>query len=213
MSLHQWLIYVSVLLVVIATPGPSAILCMTHGVAHGTRKASATVLGGMSASLILMMLSALGLGAVIAASDVLFHGIRLFGAAYLIYLGVSTWRAAPPDFSRLGEARDASSPIEPGMRVALFRKGFMVGIGNPKDLLFFGSLFPQFIDAKAPIAPQLTVLALTWLVVDGSVMLAYAKSGSAIARRLKSSRMAKAFNRITGGAFVAAGGALAVANR
>lgn len=210
MSLHQWLIYVSVLLVVIATPGPSAILCMTQGVAHGARKASATVLGGMAASLILMMLSALGLGAVIAASDLLFHGIRLVGAAYLIYLGVSTWRAAPPDFSQLGEARSAAVP---GERAALFRKGFMVGIGNPKDLLFFGSLFPQFIDAKAPIAPQLTVLALTWLVIDGSVMLAYAKSGSAIARRLKSSRLAKAFNRITGGAFVAAGGALAVANR
>ncbi|KAI1696741.1 hypothetical protein Ddc_20160 [Ditylenchus destructor] len=76
------------------------------------RKASATVLGGMSASLILMMLSAL------------------------------VWAR------RLGEACDASSSVEPGMRVALFRKGFMVGIGNPKVLLFFGSLFPQFIDAS-----------------------------------------------------------------
>lgn len=129
-------------------PGAVGDAVHAHGVAHDARKASATVLGGMSASLILMMLSALGLGAVIAASDVLFHGIRLVGAAYLIYLGVSTWRAAPPDFSRLGEACDASSSVEPGMRVALFRKGFMVGIGNPKVLLFFGSLFPQFIDAS-----------------------------------------------------------------
>ena len=88
-------------------PGAVGDAVHAHGVAHGARKASATVLGGMSASLILMMLSALGLGAVIAASS-----------------------------------------VEPGMRVALFRKGFMVGIGNPKVLLFFGSLFPQFIDAS-----------------------------------------------------------------
>lgn len=142
MSLHQWLIYVSVVLAIIVTPGPSAILCISHGAAHGALRTTATIVGGMSASVTLMMLSALGLGAAIAASDTLFHVIKYLGAAYLVYLGVSTW-----------------------------------------------------------------------LAVDGSVMLCYAKCGEAISKRLKSSRLGKAFNRITGGAFVAAGGALAVANR
>lgn len=210
MSLQLWLLYVSVLLAVIVTPGPSAILCMSHGAAHGARRALATIGGGMCASLILMGLSALGLGAAIAASDALFNAIRLAGAAYLVWLGISTWRAAPQAFGQL--PAEGGRPAREG-RMPLFRKGFLVGIGNPKDLLFFGALFPQFIDPNRPVAPQLAVLAATWLVVDGLTMFAYARFGAAISRRLRSSRAGQLFNRVTGGAFMAAGGALAVAHR
>ncbi|CAN7254269.1 LysE family translocator [Rhizobacter sp. LjRoot28] len=212
MTLTHWLVYVSVVLAVIVTPGPSALLCMAHGAAHGVPRTSATVLGGMCASLTLMLLSALGLGAAIAASDTLFHGIRLFGAAYLIHLGISTWRSPPPRFDGV----TGSSPSGAGTasrRRALWRKGFAVGIGNPKDLLFFGSLFPQFLDPGRPIAAQLAVLACTWLVIDGAVMIAYAKGGASLAARMQHGRLGKAFNRVTGGAFVAAGGALAIVPR
>lgn len=212
MSLQQWLLYVSVVLAVIVAPGPSAILCMSHGAAHGALRTTATVVGGMCASLTLMLLSALGLSAAIAASDTLFHGIRLFGAAYLVYLGVSTWRAAPASFGPQG-LPGAPAGAAKEKRRALLRKGFMVGIGNPKDLLFFGSLFPQFIDPGRPIAWQLAILAGTWLVVDLTVMSGYAKCGATIATHIKGSRAGRLFNRITGGAFVAAGGALAVAHR
>ena len=212
MSLHHWLIYVSVVLAVIVAPGPSAILCVSHGVAHGAMRTVSTIVGGMSASLTLMMLSALGLGAVIAASDTLFQVIKYLGAAYLVYLGVSTWRAPPQAFD-LPPDEDARSSASSTTGRAQFRKGFLVGIGNPKDLLFFSSLFPQFIDPGRPLMAQLLMLAATWLVVDGTVMMAYAKGGAALARRLKGSSLGKAFNRITGGAFVVAGGALAVANR
>jgi len=211
MSLHHWLIYLSVVLAVIVAPGPSAILCVSHGVAHGAKRTVSTIVGGMSASLTLMMLSALGLGAVIAASDTLFQVIKYLGAAYLVYLGVSTWRAPAQAFDLPADDVVRSDASATGR--ALFRKGFLVGIGNPKDLLFFGSLFPQFIDPGRPFVAQLLVLAATWLVVDGTVMMAYAKGGAALAKRLKGSRLSKAFNRVTGGAFVVAGGALAVANR
>lgn len=211
MTLNQWFIYVSVVLAIIVTPGPAAILCISHGAVHGATKTAATIAGGMAASLALMVLSALGLGAAIAASDTLFHAIKYAGAAYLVYLGITTWRAAPQAFCVPGMVapnRGATAPAR-----ALFRKGFIVGIGNPKDLLFFGSLFPQFIDPSHPLAGQLLLLAVTWLVVDGAVMSGYAKGGSAIARRLQGSQMSKAFNRMTGGAFLAAGSALAVTNR
>ncbi|MBQ1761268.1 MAG: LysE family transporter [Aquincola sp.] len=214
MSFNAWLIYLSVVLAIIVTPGPSALLCMSHGAAHGAWRTSATIVGGMCASLTLMMLSALGLGAVIAASDTLFHLIKYAGAAYLIYLGISTWRA-PPAALEVPPADGASgaAPALATRRLALFRKGLVVGIGNPKDLLFFGSLFPQFIDPTQPIAAPLAVLASTWLVCDGAVMLGYAHGGAAIAQRLKGSRMGKTFNRLTGGAFIVAGGALAAARR
>lgn len=210
MSLHQWLIYVSVVLAVIVTPGPSAILCMSHGAAHGPVRATATIVGGMCASLSLMLLSALGLSAAIAASDLLFHGIKYAGATYLVYLGIQTWRSPFPT------AAASASEGSPRLRLqtsALFRKGFIVGIGNPKDLLFFGSLFPQFIDSTQPIAVQLVGLAVTWLAIDGLAMCLYAKFGAVIAPQLARRRVGKMFNRVTGGLFVAVGGAIAASNR
>lgn len=211
MSLQHWLLYVSVVLAVIVTPGPSAALCLTHGASHGVWRATATVLGGMAASLSLMSLSALGLGAAIAASTTLFLAIKFAGAAYLIWLGIGMWRApAAPDAA--GGA-PAAAPAPRARWARLWRQGFLVGIGNPKDLLFFGALFPQFLDPAKPMAPQFAVLAATWLAVDGLAMTGYAALGTRIGPALRRSGAGRLFNRLTGGAFIAAGGALAVANR
>lgn len=210
MSLNQWLIYLSIVVAIIATPGPSAALCLTHGAAHGRWHALATVLGGMLASSTLMALSALGLGAVIAASDSLFFTIKLVGAAYLIYLGVSMWRAPEAGFGNALPANSAVAVVAPSK---LFRNGFMVGIGNPKDLLFFGALFPQFLNPSAPMLPQLAVLGVTWLVVDGAVMYTYAVLGTKLALNFGRFSSGKLMNRVTGSIFIAAGGALAGVNK
>ncbi len=210
MSLQHWLLYLSVVLAVIVTPGPSAALCLTHGARHGVWRATATVLGGMVASLTLMTLSALGLGAAIAASTTLFLAIKFAGAAYLVWLGMAMWRA-PADPA---PARDTPVPATPQASWArLWRQGLLVGIGNPKDLLFFGALFPQFLDPARPMAPQFALLAATWLAVDGLAMTSYAALGTRIGPALRRSGAGRLFNRLTGGAFIAAGGALAVANR
>ena len=80
-------------------PGPSAVLCLTHGALHGGRRAIATVAGGVLASLTLMSLSVMGVGALLAASAMLFTAIKLLGALYLLYLGVSAWRSSAPVLS------------------------------------------------------------------------------------------------------------------
>ncbi len=211
MSLHLWLIYLSVVALIIATPGPSALLCMTHGAQHGSRRAGATVLGGIGASLTLMALSALGLGAILAASELAFQVIKWAGALYLMVLGVAAWRAAAP-------AADAvTASAETGAATRTLRKlaasGFMVGIGNPKDLLFFSALFPQFLDASAPLAPQLVVLASTWVLVDGGVMWAYAAFGRRLVGGLRRRGLGRLFNRLAGSAFIVAGSALAAMRR
>lgn len=212
MSLHHWLLYVSVVLAVIVTPGPSAALCLTHGATQGVWRATATVLGGMVASLTLMTLSALGLGAAIAASTTLFLAIKFAGAAYLIWLGIAMWRAPAPAAGGDVDAEAAGPAASRGTVAGLWRQGFLVGIGNPKDLLFFGALFPQFLDTTRPMAPQFALLAATWLVVDGLAMTGYAALGTRIGPALRRSGAGRLFNRLTGGAFIAAGGALAVAN-
>ena len=225
MSWNLWLLYVSLAAAVIASPGPSALLCVSHAVSHGARKAAATIVGGITASMTLMLLSALGLGAVIAASDTLFHAIKWAGAAYLVYLGISTWRGASQSSESAGQTGDDSarrsaevSPIKPPLEstvrwTALYRRGLMVGIGNPKDLLFFSALFPQFMNPALPIAGQLLILGATWMVLDASIMFAYAVCGAQVIGRLGQGGVGRWFQRVTGGAFIAAGGVLATANR
>jgi threonine/homoserine/homoserine lactone efflux protein len=218
MSWNLWLLYVSLAGALIVSPGPSALLCVSHGVSHGVRRTLGTVLGGITASMTLMLLSALGLGAVIAASDTLFHAIKWAGAAYLVYLGISTWRSRPqaapaPPAAQSAEVAVPATSLPSATWGQLYRKGFLVGIGNPKDLLFFSALFPQFMNPAEPVAGQLAILAVTWMVLDGSIMSAYAVGGAKVAARLGRSGPGRWFHRVTGGAFIAAGGLLAATNR
>jgi homoserine/homoserine lactone efflux protein len=209
MDFHSWLIYLSVVTAIIVTPGPSAALCLTHGVSHGPARALATVVGGMVASSALMSLSALGLGAVVAASSTLFLVIKAIGALYLVVLGISIWRSKPSEL----EEQQTGEPSHRSTIAKLFGQGFVVGIANPKDLLFFGALFPQFINPSAPLAQQLATLGATWLVVDGTAMFSYAAFGSKLAPRIRTLGKRKLLNRVTGGFFIAAGGLLAAARK
>ncbi len=86
MEWSLWLAYVGVITVLISSPGPSAMLCIAHGVKYGKSSALATVFGGTFASLTLMVLSAVGLGAILAASSEVFLLLKIFGALYLVYL-------------------------------------------------------------------------------------------------------------------------------
>lgn len=210
MSLHHWFLYLLVIVALIAMPGPSAMLCLSHGAQHGGRRAIATVLGGVISALTLMLLSVLGVGAMLAASSTLFTMVKLLGALYLLYLGIAAWRSPAPELAGLALV---PPDAEPRPLHKLFGHGFMVGIGNPKDLLFFGALFPQFVDAQQAVLPQLLLLALTWVVADFSIMSCYALMGRRVASlfsRLGGSRL---FNRVTGGAFVAASGLLAISSK
>jgi homoserine/homoserine lactone efflux protein len=208
MVFHQWLIYVSVVLAIIATPGPAAGLCMSHGVAHGRLRTLFTILGLLLSSVTLIGLSAAGLGAVIATSGTLFLVIKYVGAAYLIFLGVSIWRS-PPSKTVPAQAKSNDVKVDQIPAYKLIRTGYLVGVSNPKDLLFFGALFPQFMDPTLPATGQILVLSATWLVVAFSIMVCYAALGFKLAVALESIGAHGLFNRITGGALIAAGAVLA----
>ncbi|WP_119393807.1 LysE family translocator [Salinibius halmophilus] len=208
MEFSTWLVYLGVIVTLIVMPGPVALICMTHGLKHGKRNSVATVLGGMLAALCLMALSSLGLGALLAASEQLFTLVKLAGAAYLVYLGVQAWRSKEASFQA-----ETVAPQQDASMWQLFRKGFAVGIANPKDLLFFAALFPSFIDTNATQWSQFLVLSLTWTAVDGVVLFSYALLGTRIQPLLASTRRMKWFNRSTGSLFIAAGSAIAITSR
>jgi homoserine/homoserine lactone efflux protein len=209
MNWQTWVAYTTVVFIVIITPGPAAALCMTHAAVNGRRRTLFTIAGLLLSSLTLIGLSAVGLGAALAASGTLFTIIKFAGAAYLVYLGIQIWRS-PPVSAR------ADHTISDGPRATptqLLRTGYLVGASNPKDLLFFGALFPQFMNAEGHTYHQLAVLSVTWLLVAGSIMFCYAVMGFRLAAALDRFGPKNLFNRLTGGALIAAGAFLAAFRR
>lgn len=210
MSWQTWVAYVAVVLVVIITPGPAAALCMTHAAVNGSLRTLATIAGLLLSSLTLISLSAAGLGAALAASGTLFTMIKFAGAAYLVYLGIRIWRSPPPAELKAATAAEQSAR---STKAQLLRTGYLVGLSNPKDLLFFAALFPQFVSPEHDTASQLLLLAMTWLVIAGSIMFGYAIMGYRVAGALQRFGPRNLFNRLTGGALIAAGAFLALFRR
>ena len=206
MELGTWLLYLSVIGILIFSPGPSALLCVSDGIKYGNRKTIPTILGGAIASLILMFISAVGLGAVLATSATLFFIIKLIGAFYLIYLGYLAWKEDNTKNTMLIDSKNNYN----NSFYLRFRKGFTVGISNPKDLLFFIALFPTFIDATSAQSSQYIILALTWFVLDFTSMFMYAGIGSKVAPWLSSVKTITIINRTVGSIFIALGSALAI---
>ncbi|MGF7129547.1 threonine/homoserine/homoserine lactone efflux protein [Paraburkholderia sp. EB58] len=211
MSLHTWWLFVATVFVVSAIPGPNMLLVMTHGAQHGLRRSSATMAGCLTALVLMLSVSAAGLGVFLEAWPAMFNALRMIGAAYLIYLGVKSWRAPADDAEVHDPDELAAKPVR--SRFALFRNGFLVAGSNPKAILFAAALLPQFIDASRPTLPQFGVLVATFAVIEVSWYLVYAGFGTRIGATLKSHNVAKAFNRLTGGVFVGFGAMMALVRR
>lgn len=177
MDISVFFLYVAAIFVVIIIPGPLSLLMINNTLKYGMARSYPAFLGGVSASVALLLISALGVGALILASPTLFSAIKTIGAIYLIYLGYKAW-ADSRHPSQSSSTETTSSPKFGPM----FRQAFLLGASNPKDIAFFVAFLPQFIDSNAALMPQLTVMVLTWMAVDltckwiyGAIALAGAK--------------------------------------
>lgn len=148
----------SFLLVVI--PGPSVLFVVSRGVALGRRAALATVVGNAAGVYVQALAVAVGLGAVIERSAVLFEALKFAGAAYLVYLGVQAFRHR----RSLAGVLDVAGSVRPTRH--LLREGFLVGIANPKAMVFFAAILPQFVQpGGAPAGVQMALLGLVFVAV------------------------------------------------
>ena len=208
MTMNAWLLYTAAVLVLTITPGPAVLMCLTLGASRGPRHALLAALGNITSVVLVMALSALSLGAALAASGALFNTIKWLGVAYLLYLGISSLRAG---------AGNCALPGAPdGLRSgawALVGKGLLVGASNPKALLFFTAFFPQFIDTTAPQWPQFALMSGTFVVLELACLMFYAGFAAQLAPWLAAPGRARAFKRVTGGLFVAAAGLMATMQR
>ena len=201
MNLETWLLFSGAALVVILIPGPLSLLMISNSLNSGLRRSYPAFLGGVFASICLLSASALGLGALLLASEQLFSALKIVGAVYLFYLAWQSWQQSRQPAQR-AEVPYAA-PV-PRFR-ALFGRAFVLGASNPKDILFFAAFLPQFLNSQQPFLPQLLIMIVTWTALDLMCKLAYGLGAHGAARYLRSGKGQSWFNRISAGLFGGAG--------
>ncbi|MEU1019668.1 MULTISPECIES: LysE family translocator [unclassified Streptomyces] len=158
---HRLLAFCAMSVLLSAIPGPSVLFVIGRALAHGRRTALASVLGNALGGYALVIAVALGIGTLVETSVVVFVAIKLAGAAYLVHLGVKALRASWRN--RAQAVRVAPAPSSGGSSV---RAGFMVGVTNPKSIVFLTSMLPQFVDREAGhVSLQMLVLGLAGAVL------------------------------------------------
>ncbi|EMI4394700.1 LysE family translocator [Vibrio parahaemolyticus] len=197
MTIEIWLTFVTVVFVFAIIPGPTVILVVGQALAHGRKSVTPLVLGVLLGDFTAMTLSLIGLGAILAASASLFFLLKWFGVAYLIYLGVKTWREIPEVNVRF-KGTNLSN-------FKLFKSSFLVTAFNPKDIVFFVAFLPQFVSSGSPALPQLLILMVTFLGVISVTISSFAYFSGAVSHKMQSFRSRVVLNKVGGGALMGAG--------
>ena len=202
MPIELWLAFVAASAVLLIIPGPTILTVISYSMAHGRRAniplTAAVALGDSTA----LVVSLLGLGALLAASAFWFTIIKWMGGLYLLYLGIKLLRA--------GVAPAAlAAPDSPGSRWKLFANTYLVTALNPKGIIFFVAFLPQFISPKLAVTQQLSILAVTFVVMATLNATLYAVFAGSARRLLASPRAQRGFN-LTGGSLLSAAGVWAL---
>jgi homoserine/homoserine lactone efflux protein len=198
MSAHTWLAFAAVAVAVSLVPGPAVIAVVSTALRGGFRSSLATNAGVLVADAAFVAAAALGLGALLIASHPLFLAVKWAGIAYLAYLGVRA----------LLDRSDAATDAVPAERRP-FRLGVATQLANPKVILFFGALLPQFVDPARAAAPQFALLGATFILSDALVFAGYGALAHRAATLLRSRRAARVTSRVTGAVMLGAAARLA----
>ncbi len=203
MTFATWITFVIAGSLIAISPGSGAVMAMSHGLAYGIRKASATVLGLQLGLLLVFAIAGAGVGSLLMASELAFGAVKTVGALYLIWCGVGQWRA-PAQPSGLDAAVLADHPSL-GRRVLT---GFLTNATNPKGIIFMVAVLPQFISQQAALLPQLLILGATMVTIDTVVMHGYAWLAASMQRFFRDARAVRKQNRFFGAVLVLVGAAL-----
>ena len=234
MSWHLFAVFFASTFFISATPGPNMLLAFQYGMNYGVKRTLWT-LAGLSLGLFILLLSTLlGLDVISRQSPWLLTVIKAVGAAYLIYLGISSWRDAG-DGSLMSDAREMSEEVAaeyslsgsedtagtPQPRslssaavrispsnVTLFRTGVWVSLSNPKAILFFAAFFPKFINFSAPLWPQYFLLTIGLFLSETIWQIVYTLGGTKLASWLDVGNRLAWLNRGCGVIFIIIAAAL-----
>ena len=185
------------------TPGPAVLYVLSQAVRRGSGKSVWASWGILSANALYFTLSATSLGAVIVASYKLFFLIKWLGAGYLVYLGVRTF------FSPTSVVALPESSADPRSGARILRDGFFLQAANPKAILFFTAILPQFIDTRHNVALQILLLGISSILVEFVILFGYGQLAGRALSTARSPRFEKLTNRIAGSLLIGAGIGLA----
>ncbi|MCH7892892.1 MAG: LysE family transporter [Proteobacteria bacterium] len=191
MQLQWWVAYVTTILILMSTPGPSHILMLSNSLTHGYKRSLATLAGDLSANMLQMGVATAGLVTVIQSSRSFFVYVKWGGVAYLVYLGIRLFLKSGPMLNQ-----DQSSGAGRSGQ-ALYWQGFLTSATNPKAIIFFAALFPQFLIPTQPMAMQFVMLSATYLFLDGCFLLFYGGFARVIAGFFRN-RSTSCLNRTSG---------------
>jgi threonine/homoserine/homoserine lactone efflux protein len=202
MSIELWLAFVAASAVLLIIPGPTILTVISYSMAHGRRAnvplVAAVALGDSTA----LVVSLLGLGALLATSAIWFIAVKWVGGLYLLYLGIKLLRAGI-------SSAEVAAPAAPGSRWKLFANTYLVTALNPKGIVFFVAFLPQFINAGSSVTQQLWVLGATFVAMATVNATLYAVFAGSARRLLSSPKAQRRFN-LAGGSLLSVAGVWAL---
>ncbi|WP_421955010.1 LysE family translocator [Polaromonas sp.] len=197
MTTSAWLLFITISLVTAFSPGPGILLAVSNAVAWGPRKTLCSSAGNVLGVFAVSGAAMAGLGTLLHTSAWLFALLKTLGAVYLVYLGYRQWTSKTSMFDKplpTGAQPEKTNSV-------LFRQGLLVALTNPKSILFFTALFPQFIHPQAPMLPQFLALTSVFAACVLAAHIAYVLLTRHTHHWFGTAQRARLFNRICGGAF------------
>ena len=199
MTTSAWWWFCTLCLATAFSPGPAVLLAVSNTATQGARRALLGTAGNATGVLLVALAALLGLGALLRTSATGFAILKMAGAAYLVYLGVRQWRAPS-----MLVTMPAPGPVSRDA-CQLYAQGLMVAVTNPKSILFFTALLPQFMSSEVPVMRQFLTLTLTFAACTVVSHLCYVGLVRGVGHWFASSARARLFNRLSGAMFVLLG--------
>jgi threonine/homoserine/homoserine lactone efflux protein len=206
MQLSIWISFVGTVLILTLTPGPSVLLATANSMKYGANKSIGTILGDLSANLLQIMIASAGLASIVVSSGELFKIIKWLGVAYLIYIGINKIISNPQFVLKKGV-------IENKNFINLYTEGFLMSAANPKAIVFFAVLFPLFINENQLFLPQILILTITFLTIDGLSLTFYTRFASKLKDYLENTDKVHLQNKIVGSLLILSGLMLSLVKR
>ena len=178
MNTEIYIAYILTILALMSTPGPSHILMLSNSASNGSKRAMATAAGDLTANFFQMLAAGLGMSALITSAPHIFNGVKLAGVAYLVWLGINMIRKSFKHQTALKTAPHTSIKT-------LWLQGFITSATNPKAVIFFAALFPQFLNSSLAFWPQFIILSISYLIVDGLFLTGYGIAADKIRHLLR----------------------------
>lgn len=201
MDLDKLIMYTVVAFFYITSPGPAIFLAITNGMTGKMKIVCTSSFANILGLFILSLLSILGLGTLLVASSTLFFIVKFIGAAYLIYLGIKQLRSTRV----LSSTEFGSGKRKERSLFSYFWESFFLAVTNPKPILFFTALFPQFLNLKADIAPQFFIMTLIFMAISFASLNSYGFLSKSAKKVVTNQSFLVWFKRIAGGLFIGMG--------